>query len=203
MIKLRLILRLLLSIGVAQLAITTVHAGPFKRVENSEKVPAFTLQNHSGDVFTHSDLLDKWTLVLVGFTSCPDVCPYTLGNLEHVLAETASKVRPDNLPEVVFLAVDPDRDYLSLAAYVNHFHPDFTGVTGEKKHVDAFIEGLDAFYELEERDTYGNYNVRHSADIRVIDPEGRLHATIQTPMDAPKTSDFLQRLQIEYRRSHQ
>jgi protein SCO1/2 len=117
-------------------------------------------------------------LLLVGFTSCPDVCLYTLSNLEHVLAETASNVRLDNLPEVVFLAVDPAWDYLSLAGYLKHFHPDFTGVTGELEHVDTFIEGLDAFYELEKSDTYVNYNVRHLADIRVLDPDRRLHATI-------------------------
>ena len=183
--------------------VQTVHAGPFKRVDDADLMPDFTLQDHNGDVFTNADLLDKWTLVLVGFTSCPDVCPYTLGNLEHVLAETASKVRPDNLPKVVFLAVDPERDNVSLSDYVGHFHPDFNGVTGGKEDIDKFIKGLDAFYQLEKPDSYGNYNVRHSADIRVIDPAGKLHATMQTPMDAPKTSDFLQRLQIEYRRSHQ
>lgn len=181
----------------------SVHASPFKRINDGDAFPEFALQTHSGDSFTQADLLDRWTLVLVGFTSCPDVCPYTLGNLEHVIAETASKVRPDNLPQVVFLAVDPSRDYLSLGAYVKHFHPDFKGVTGDKEDLDAFIEGLDAFYELEEPDTYGNYNVRHSADIRVVDPSGKLHATMQTPMNALKTSDFLLQLQIEYRRSHQ
>ena len=199
----RIILNILISLCVVHFLAGTAHAGPFKRVKEGQVMPEFTLQTHKGDGFTNADLLDKWTLVLVGFTSCPDVCPYTLGNLEHVLAETASKVRPDNLPEVVFLAVDPARDYLSLAAYVKHFHPDFKGVTGEKENVDAFVGGLDAFYKLEQPDAHGNYDVVHSADIRVIDPDGKLHATIQTPMNAPKTSDFLQRLQIEYRRSHQ
>jgi hypothetical protein len=62
MIKLSLILRLPVSPGVAQFAIETAHAGSFKRVENNEKVPAFTLQNHSGDVYADTDLLDKRTL---------------------------------------------------------------------------------------------------------------------------------------------
>ena len=199
----RLTLPSLMSLCAVLFLLGTAHAGPFKRVEEGQVVPDFTLKTHNGGVFTNADLLDKWTLVLVGFTSCPDVCPYTLGNLEHVLAETASKVRPDNLPEVVFLAVDPARDSESLGAYVKHFHPDFKGVTGDKESIDAFVKGLDAFYKLEKPDSHGNYNVVHSADIRIIDPDGRLHATMQTPMNAPKTSDFLQRLQVEYRLSHQ
>lgn len=182
---------------------TSVYGGPFERIESQPEIPSFNLQTHTGDSFTETDLLDRWTLILVGFTSCPDVCPYTLGNLEHVLAETASKVRPDNLPEVVFLAVDPDRDKQSLAAYVGHFHPDFTGVTGDTAQIDALVKGLDAFYELEEPDKQGLYNVRHSADIRIIDPQGRLHATMETPMNAPATSDFLLRLQVDYRKNLQ
>lgn len=179
------------------------YSGPFNLVKEQPAISPFSLQTHDGQVFTEADLLDRWTLVLIGFTSCPDVCPYTLGNLEHVLAETSTKVRPDNLPEVVFLAVDPSRDKQSLAQYVGHFHPDFTGVTGATEDVDTLVEGLDGFYELEDPDAQGYYNVRHSADIRVIDPQGRLHATIETPMDAYKTSDFLLRLQVDYRRNLQ
>lgn len=178
-------------------------AGPFERIDNPSDMPAFVLSTQHGETFTHDDLIGKWTLVLVGFTSCPDVCPYTLGNLEHVLAETASKVRPDNMPEVVFLAVDPARDSANLGAYVNYFHPNFVGVTGELEDINAFVDGLDAFYQLDEPDASGGYNVRHSADIRVIDPNGKLHATIETPMKAPETSDFLLRLQVDHRRNHQ
>jgi len=177
--------------------------GPYERLDKQPDMPEFTLSTQNGDSFSHSNLVGQWTLVLVGFTSCPDVCPYTLGNLEHVLAETSSKVRPDSMPEVVFLAVDPERDAESLGAYVNYFHPNFTGVTGNVSDIDAFVAGLDAFYELDEPDSSGSYNVRHSADIRVIDPDGRLHATIETPMKAAETSDFLLRLQVEYRKTHQ
>ncbi|MFK7992953.1 MAG: SCO family protein [Granulosicoccus sp.] len=178
-------------------------AGPFNRLTEKSAIPDFSLTTQHGNSFTRDDLIGKWTLVLVGFTSCPDVCPYTLGNLEHVLAETTSKVRPDNLPEVVFLAVDPARDEKTLGAYVNYFHPNFVGVTGKKEDIDAFVKGLGAFYQLDKPDSSGGYNVRHSADIRVIDPNGMLHATIETPMKAYETSDFLLKLQVDYRRNLQ
>jgi len=193
----------ILLLTTVALCSSKVLAGPFERLDSPVAIPEFTLQTHSEQSFTQNDLLGHWTLVLIGFTSCPDVCPYTLGNLEHVLAETASKVSPGNLPEVVFLAVDPARDRQSLKRYVGHFHPDFKGVTGDVAEIDTLVNGLDAFYQLEAPDKNGFYNVRHSADIRIVDPQGRLHATMETPMNPTSTSEFLLRLQVDYRRNLQ
>ena len=57
--------------------------------------------------------------MLAGFTHCPDVCPFTLANLEQVVAELGLRVRPDRLPTVIFLGVDPDRDRANLKDYVD------------------------------------------------------------------------------------
>ena len=195
-------IRMLVLIAMMMLSGKSLAAG-FSMVKNPPEMPGFSLTDHRGQSFSNEDLKGHWTLVLVGFTSCPDVCPYTLGNLEHVLAEASSKISPDNLPKVVFLAVDPARDKASLAGYVNHFHPDFIGVTGEVGDVDAFVEGLDAFYKLKKPNAAGFYDVSHSADIRVLDPTGVLHATIETPMNAPIISDFLLKLQIDFWRGLQ
>ncbi|NJM34168.1 MAG: hypothetical protein HC850_04995 [Rhodomicrobium sp.] len=35
--------------------------------------------------FAKESLAGKWTLVILGFTQCPDVCPYTLQNLTPVM----------------------------------------------------------------------------------------------------------------------
>src|SRR5262249_46044611 len=99
-------------------------------------VEAFTLDDHNGNPFTADSLKGHWSLVLAGFTNCPDVCPFTLANLEQVTAELGLRLRPDRLPLVVFLAVDPDRDRPNLKEYVQQFHPDFIGVTGELDQVD-------------------------------------------------------------------
>ncbi len=175
----------------------------FSMIEKPPEMPSFSLTDHHGKSFSDQDLKGQWTLVLVGFTSCPDVCPYTLGNLEHVLAEASSKISPKNIPNVVFLAVDPNRDARNLADYVGYFHPDFIGVSGGVKDIDAFVSGIDAFYELKKPDASGFYDVSHSADIRVLAPSGLLHATLSIPMNAPIISDFLLKLQIDYRRGLQ
>ena len=61
--------------------------------------------------------------VVFGFTQCPDVCPTALAELAqtmHLLGDEA-----DNASVLI---VDPERDTPDvLTAYVNAFHPSFTG----------------------------------------------------------------------------
>ena len=65
-------------------------------------LPEFEFTNELGERFTGDDLTGAWTIVMFGFLSCPDVCPFTLGNLEAAVSETGMRVRPDNVPKVVF-----------------------------------------------------------------------------------------------------
>lgn len=170
-------------------------------LEAPVEIPAFALTDHLGRPFTEASLRDQWTLLMIGYTSCPDVCPFTLANLEHVLAEVSQKVRPDNMPKVVFLALDPERDQAGLGEYMTFFHPDFLGVTGDKGEIDRLVEALDATYRLTEPDATGWYEVQHSSSVAVIDPEGALRAKLQPPFEAFVTADLLARQQIAFRRA--
>ncbi|SNR82984.1 SCO family protein [Puniceibacterium sediminis] len=163
-------------------------------------IPAFTLADQADQTFSATDLADHWTLVMFGYNSCPDVCPFTLGNLEAAIAETALRVRPDNVPRVVFISVDPARDADTVTDYALFFHPDFRGVTGARVQIDALIEATDSFYRLMPPDPSGYYEVQHSSAVSVIGPDGQLRAKLQPPFDPGATAEFLARLQINYRR---
>jgi len=193
--------RLTLSLAACLgLALASPAAGQANGVVLDEPapIPAFALEDHYGRDFTESDLEGGWTLVMLGFTSCPDVCPFTLSNLEAVIAETSMRVSPDNVPQVVFLSVDPARDRAHLSDYARHFHPDFLGVTGDRAEIDRVVEATDGFYRfVGEGD---GYEVQHSAAVSVIGPEGQLRAKLQPPFRAGPTAEFLARLQIKYRR---
>jgi protein SCO1/2 len=154
-------------------------------------VQAFALDDHNGKPFTAESLEGRWSLVLAGYTSCPDVCPFTLANLEQVTAELGLRLPPDRLPAVIFLAVDPDRDRANLKEYVQQFHPDFIGVTGELEQIDRALKGFDAAAVRAKPDAQGNYLVSHSAAVAVVDPRGRLVAKISPPFDPEPTADFL------------
>src|SRR5207342_3582095 len=44
-------------------------------------LPAWTLRLSDGGAATPATLQGRWTLVFLGFTHCPDVCPTTLAEL--------------------------------------------------------------------------------------------------------------------------
>jgi protein SCO1/2 len=171
-------------------------AGAMARVEGiildrPLPVPAFTLSDHDGKPFTADSLAGRWSLILPGFTNCPDVCPFTLANLEQVVAELGLRISPDRLPQVIFLAVDPERDRSILKDYVRQFHPDFTGVTGAIDQIDRLLKGIDAIARRSKPDAHGAYQVTHSAAVAVVDSQGRFLAKLSPPFDPAPTAQFL------------
>jgi len=164
------------------------------------KLPSFAFTNELGEDFTQADLKNNWTIVMFGFLSCPDVCPFTLGNLEAAVAETGMRVRPDNVPKVTFISVDPDRDAEVISEYAKFFHPEFESFTGDREQINTLVEATDSFYRILDPDHTGYYEVQHSSSVSVIAPDGTLRAKLQPPFDPGMTAEFLARLQIKYRR---
>lgn len=163
-------------------------------------LPAFTLTDHKGKPFTAASYKGHWALTMIGYTYCPDVCPFVLNNLAGVITQLSTRVRPDHLPQVVFVAVDPKRDKANLADYVSSFGPQFLGATGEKSAIDTFVKGIDGFYKLGKPDKDGNYVVNHSASVIVTAPDGRIHAKLSPPLNAGEIAEYLARQQIAYNR---
>lgn len=151
--------------------------------DSPNTVPDFALQNHRGERFDEEHLRGVWSLVFIGFTSCPDVCPVTLMKLEAVRAELGLRFPPERIPQIVFLAVDPRRDKPVLAEYLAHFHPKNIGVTGAHEQLQILTKALDGFYRLEQPKPGSDYyNVIHTAAIAVINPEGQVVAKINPPL---------------------
>lgn len=168
-------------------------------VEPPKPLGAFTLTDHRGFAFNKESLTGKWSLVLIGFTQCPDICPFTLQNLTLVIEQLSLRVTPDKLPQVIFVGVDPDRDKPVLGDYVNAFNPDFLGATGEWSELTKLVEGLEGFARIEGKEPgKSDYQVFHSAFVGVIDPQGRLAARLNPPMNPSVTALFLSGLMRHY-----
>lgn len=157
-------------------------------------VADFALETSAGEPFSLEDLDGHWNLLFFGFTNCPDVCPDTLAMLDQSMQQL-TLMRRENLPQVVFVSVDPARDQgQALGEYVGWFNSDFVGVTGPEPQLVALTRQLGVAYFLEQADAdTGFYNVDHSAAVMVINPEGRLMGRFPHPLDpALVTSDLFQ-----------
>jgi protein SCO1/2 len=160
-------------------------------LEDPVDVPDFTLTDQSGQPFRLSDQQGKVVLLFFGYTSCPDVCPTTLGTWRKVhegLGDDAERVK------FVFVTVDPERDTPErLGMHVQAFNPDFVGLTGSPEELAAIY---DFFGVIHEKDTSSGsalgYLVSHTATTFILDPEGkwRLRETYGT-----EAEDFIHDIQ--------
>ena len=116
----------------------------------------------------------------------------TLLRLEAIRAQLGMRMMPDNIPEIVFIAVDRDRDEKVLKDYLAHFHPDYIGITGTEAELTHLVESIGGIYRIEKRFPGDNaYNVRHSAGVAVVNPKGEWVATLNPPFHSHRTSEFL------------
>ena len=150
------------------------------------ELPAFNLRQSDGTPLVAGELAGHWTLVFLGFTFCPDVCPTTLAELAQ--AQKQWEALPESTrPRVLFVSVDPERDTPGKTGeYAHAFHPDTLAATADVPALEKFATSLGfvfmkapgANFEHNPQD----YSVDHSAHIAVLDPQGRLAGLIRPPL---------------------
>ena len=150
------------------------------------ELPAFNLRQSDGTPLVAGELAGHWTLVFLGFTHCPDVCPTTLTELAQ--AQKQWEAMPESTrPRVLFVSVDPERDTPGKTGeYAHAFHPDTLAATADVPALEKFATSLGfvfmkapgANFEHNPQD----YSVDHSAHIAVLDPQGRLAGLIRPPL---------------------
>lgn len=144
-------------------------------------LPAFSLQESDGSALTPDELAGRWTLVFLGFTHCPDVCPTTLTDLAQ--AQKAWESLPESRrPRVLFVSVDPGRDSPAQAGdYARYFHPATLAATAQEPALQDFASGLGMVY-MKVPVEGGDYTMDHSNAVVVIDPMGRQAGLIRPPL---------------------
>jgi protein SCO1/2 len=141
-------------------------------IQSNEKAPRVELQASAGRTVRLSDFDGKVVVLYFGYTFCPDVCPTTLTKLSDAMDILGDKA--DDV-QVIMVSVDPARDTPeALAEYVEYFHPDFIGVTGDSTIVDRVATVFGVYYQKEEGSVATGYLVNHTATVMVIDRAGYL-----------------------------
>ena len=162
------------------------------------ELPAFNLRQSDGTPLVAGELAGHWTLVFLGFTFCPDVCPTTLAELAQ--AQKQWETMPESTrPRVLFVSVDPERDTPGKTGeYAHAFHPDTLAATADVPALEKFATSLGFVFMKAPGKHFDqnpqDYSVDHSAHIALLDPQGRLAGLIRPPLQPQAIADDLLRL---------
>lgn len=145
--------------------------------------PAIDLHRADGNPFHLNSLKGSIVLLFFGYTSCPDVCPTTLAELN--LAMQGIGAGADKV-QVVFISVDPERDTPEkIQDYVSHFNPAFIGLSGSAQDLQEIWDAYGIYRELEQSESALGYIVNHTARVNLIDKNGNLRLSygFNTPVE--------------------
>ena len=167
--------------GVVEMPILSGVGGDFTAVDSNGNTVEFN--GYAGNV----------VVLAFGYTSCADICPFTLGYLKQLYnklsSEEQQKVR------MLFVTVDPDYDTPAhLKGFLGHFDDDFIGISGTKEQTDYIVSLYQAEYNQLSAIGMPTHNIRrvqpklfeeetdtkedtatlfsHSVSIYLVDKEG-------------------------------
>ena len=154
------------------------------------------LLNQQGQPVTSSNFNGHWSLVYFGFTSCPDLCPMELQQMAKVYHQL--NIREQQLVELVFVSVDPERDSpAKMLAYVSFFEPKFIGLSGTNRQLGSFAKNFALYYQRAyiadgelmkvpagfdmPKNAPEDYQVEHSSRIYLVNRQGEFMGSFAPP----------------------
>ena len=152
----------------------------------ARELPEFSLRQSDGTQLVPGELHGHWTLVFLGFTHCPDVCPMTLAQMSQAQKQWESI--PESIrPRMLFVSVDPERDSPGrIGEYAHAFHKDTLAATATIPALEKFAGSLSMVFArvpAEDGAPEDQYSVDHSASMALLDPQGRMSGLVQPPFE--------------------
>lgn len=113
------------------------------------------------------------TLLFIGYTWCPDICPVHLANLASVLRDLPLEMSREI--RTVFVTADPDRDTPErLREWLGALHRDFHGLRGTREEVNALERALGLPLSVVDPGSGADdYFVGHAGQVLAFDREGQ------------------------------
>jgi protein SCO1/2 len=145
--------------------------------------PEIELPRANGDGFRLRETRGMVVALFFGYTSCPDICPTTLAELNQALQKLGNK---SDRVQVLFVTVDPQRDTPErVQEYVNHFNPDFVGLSGSESELAGVWNDYGVFREIVDGASAAGYLVNHTARVTLIDQQGNMRVSFgfDTPVE--------------------
>ena len=128
---------------------------------------AFELLDRDGNLVTAEDFRGRYVLLGFGFTHCAHICPMMALNMGKALKMT------DQDAAGIFISVDTERDTPAVTdTYAANFGETMVGLGGNYEQVSAAAENFKVSFAVTK--TQANYTVQHTANVYVINPDGKL-----------------------------
>ena len=141
--------------------------GPYAGAEPAKPytMPDVTLTDTNGDDFNlRRDTGSPVTLFFFGYTHCPDVCPLVMNDVTAAILQLPDDVQAET--QMVFVTTDPARDTPDvLREYLDHYDPDFVGLTGDLGDVIKASDAMSVAIEGKHQLPSGGYDVGHGAQV--------------------------------------
>lgn len=146
----------------------------------SPEVGHLSLSDPTGNDVSFVGPESGFLLVYFGYTSCPDVCPTTMGDVRSAFGELGAD--SDHFT-VTMITVDPGRDTAEdLDHYVKAFFPAGLALrTDDPATLREVADTFGADYEVETKED-GEVVVSHTAFLYAVDSDGRVR--LQWPYGA-------------------
>ena len=145
--------------------------------------PEIELTRANGKDFRLSEARGEVVALFFGYTSCPDICPTTMAELNQALEKLGNR---SEQVQVLFVTVDPERDTPQrVQEYVNHFNTDFIGLSGSESELAGVWNEYGVFREVVDGTSAAGYLVNHTARVTLIDQQGNLRVSFgfDTPVE--------------------
>ena len=162
----------------------------FYKLVRSRQINNFELTE--GDrKFSNNDLKGSWDVLFLGFASCPDMCPMTMKKMamtnRSLSEEASSKIN------FRMISVDPVRDTPEkMKQYVEAFNSSFTGITGNIEVIYKLATDLTLPFVPVVASDNTNYDMDHSMNLAVIDPNGNYFGFFKSPHTPEKMAQVLE-----------
>lgn len=149
---------------------------------------AFTLHDQHGRTFHQADLQDTISIVVFGYTFCPDVCPDSLHKLAQALESLGALA---DQVQAIFISLDPERDsHQRLRSYARYFSPKILALRGS---LEATQQAADAFGVHYGKHFISDdfYTIEHSSDTYLTNHQGQIIAALPYGVPSEHISDVV------------
>jgi protein SCO1/2 len=140
--------------------------GKKDNIVSSYSGSSFNLKDVNNEPITEKSFQGPLTAIFFGFTNCPDICPMTLSNLDHVL----EKLNNDENKrfKIYFISIDPEKDSPEIIKnYLDSFKNKIHGITGDPQKIFSLSKSWGVLSEKIFTED-GGYLINHSSSILLL-----------------------------------